>query len=192
MKINYTQITYRAGQYSPRKLQQIYRALPPERKHRIAQVDNPIYREFLTVEFYLVAKKLNQPMQQDFAYTKQGKPYFINQKLNFSISHSQDRLVVVFAPNPIGVDVQHILPFDETVAKRICNAAELQMIHDSSDPALAFTRLWTQKESLVKLQGGSLYGDVKNILAFGQQYVMKTYTRRRYVVSVCVENERQS
>ena len=188
MKIKFFKVVYRAGQYSKRKLNKIYNLLPPKRKIRIDQVDNRIYREFLIVEYYLVTKKLKMPMTEDFCYTDKGKPYFVNAKLNFSISHSQNQLMVVFSKNKVGVDIQHLLPFDEQIAKNICNESELQKIQNSKDHNLAFTLLWTQKESLVKMHGTSLYSDVKNILTFDNQYIMKTYIQKKYVISVCVEN----
>lgn len=187
MRTNFTKVFYKIGQYSKAQLEKLYNQLPQSRKERIDKIENAVYREFLIVEFFIVINKLGKSPNEDFLYNDLGKPYFENSPLNFSISHSQNLLIVVFSKYPIGVDLQHFLPFDYNTALDVCNSAELNIILNSKNKDREFTRIWTQKESVVKLHGTTLYLDVKNILNNASDYQFKNYLKKDYSISICIK-----
>lgn len=104
--------------------------------------------------------------QQEFAYTEYGKPYLLNYpNVHFNISHSGEYVACAVSNKPIGVDIQKIEEYDPDVAKRVCNETELKQIEVSLDKASEFTKLWTQKEAVLKMHGtGIVGGDLKNCL----------------------------
>lgn len=104
--------------------------------------------------------------KQEFAYTEYGKPYLLNfPDVHFNISHSGQYVACVVSDKPTGVDVQKISEYNFDVAERVCNEKELKQIESSSDSASEFTKLWTQKEAVLKMYGtGIASGDIKNCL----------------------------
>ena len=83
-----------------------------------------------------------------------GKPFFkLHPEIHFNISHCRNAVVAVISDCEVGVDVECINPFDRELAEYISSQEELDSVLKSSDPALAFTILWTKKESCCKLTG---------------------------------------
>ncbi len=99
--------------------------------------------------------------KQEFAYTEYGKPYLINYPdVHFNISHSGKYVTCTVSYNPVGIDIQRISEYNSDVAKRVCNEKELKQIEDSLNKASEFTKLWTQKEAVLKMYGtGIASGD---------------------------------
>ena len=81
------------------------------------------------------------------------------------------------------------LSFDESMAKDFCSDNELNKIITSKNKDKEFTKLWTQKESIVKLKGTTLFFDKKNILTGIKNYSIKTYQKKDYVVSICINTK---
>ena len=84
----------------------------------------------------------------DFLYNEHGKPYWENGPY-FSISHCKQGIAVAIDDQPIGIDVEAIRNVDQDLILRTMNEEEQKQIHSNRD----FTRLWTQKEAIVKAQG---------------------------------------
>ena len=104
--------------------------------------------------------------KQKFAYLEYGKPYLPNYPdVHFNISHSGEYVACAVSDKPVGVDIQKIGECNSDVAERVCNEKELEQIENSSDKASEFTKLWTQKEAVLKMYGtGIASGDIKNCL----------------------------
>ena len=184
---NYSLVVYKYGSLSQKKIESLLNKLPPARKERVENLtDNPIYREFLIVEYFIVIKQLRLKNTADFSYNEMGKPFFENSELNFSISHSDRILIVAFSKSNIGVDIQHLLQFKSEVACLVCNDDEFNSIANSKNPDLEFTKLWTKKESIVKFYGGTLYQDTKNILTDNTHLTVLTKSKKGYAMSICL------
>ena len=107
------------------------------------------------------------PLQeQNFAYSNHGKPYLSGfSDVHFNISHSGSYVACGLADKPIGIDIQKIGTYKPDLAKKVCNEAELTQIETSFDNASEFTKIWTQKEAVLKMQGlGIANGNIKNCL----------------------------
>lgn len=106
--------------------------------------------------------------KQEFAYTEYGKPYLLNfPNLHFNISHSGEYVACAVFDKPVGVDIQKIGEYNSDVAKRVCSEKELIQIENSLDKASKFTKLWTQKEAVLKMHGtGIASGDIKHCLDY--------------------------
>lgn len=97
-----------------------------------------------------------------FAYAELGKPYFPDfPEIEFSVSHTRKSLCVAFSTHPVGVDIEFL---DRRVrsaglAERYFHPAEADFIRNQDDAERdsAFLRLWTAKESCVKLTGEGIY-----------------------------------
>ena len=122
--------------------------------------------------------------KQKFAYAEQGKPYLPNYPdVHFNISHSGEYVVCGVSDKPIGVDIQKIGEYNSDVAKRACNEKELVQIENSLDKASKFTKLWTQKEAVLKMYGtGITGGNIKTCL---DNHYVQSERIDDYWVSVC-------
>ncbi len=86
--------------------------------------------------------------EMEFLYNEHGKPYIEGGPF-FSISHCKEAIAVAIDDQPIGIDVEAIRNVDQDLILRTMNEEEQKQIHSNRD----FTRLWTQKEAIVKAQG---------------------------------------
>lgn len=122
--------------------------------------------------------------QQEFAYTEYGKPYLPNSPdVHFNISHSGEYVACTLSNKPVGVDIQKIGEYNSDIAKRVCNGEELKQISDSLDKASEFTKLWTKKETVLKMHGtGIASGDIKNCL---DNHNVQSERIEDYWVSLC-------
>lgn len=122
--------------------------------------------------------------EQKFAYSEYEKPYLSNYPdVHFNISHSGEYVVCAVSDKPIGVDIQKIGEYNSDVAKRVCNEKELEQIENSSDKASKFTKLWTQKEAVLKMYGiGIASGDIKTCL---NNHSVQSERIENYWVSIC-------
>ena len=121
----------------------------------------------------------------EFDYNEHGKP-FLKDGPYFSISHCKEGIAVAIDDEPIGIDIEHIRKADNELIQRTMNEEEVRLIARARDNAdIAFTRLWTQKEAVVKAQG-------TGILSFEQlQSVLdnltaniETVNKEKYIYSI--------
>ena len=83
-----------------------------------------------------------------------GKPYLRDYPdVHFSLSHSGDYAMCVISCFPIGCDIQKISDARTHVARRFFTPAEQLYLQSSDNPQAEFTRIWTRKESYVKMKG---------------------------------------
>lgn len=97
----------------------------------------------------------------EIKYGEYGKPYIDG--IHFSISHSGRLTAVMISKYECGIDVQKIRTVSEKTILRVCNEREIEKINNAEDKALCFCKIWTAKESHVKMTGKGLRGNLKNI-----------------------------
>ena len=83
-----------------------------------------------------------------------------------SMSHCYDSLLIGWSKNKIGVDIENsnIKVLDAKIAKRFFNEKD-NLIIDKLRVSLqkkVLLKIWVIKESLIKLQNGNLFKDLKN------------------------------
>ena len=97
---------------------------------------------------------------RNFSYNENGKPYFENGPY-FSISHCKEAIAVAVCDEPVGIDIESIRHADDSLIERVMSEDERSLIRAKRPKANGecleadrlFTRLWTQKEAIVKAQG---------------------------------------
>lgn len=87
-----------------------------------------------------------------------GKPFITGNCEFFNLSHSADLTLCVCGNEKVGCDIQEIKPYNSKVAKRFFTEKEYNILEKSDDSALAFTRIWTLKESVLKFSGEGITG----------------------------------
>ena len=85
-------------------------------------------------------------------YNKNNKPYLKNSNIYFNISHSGDYVVLAIADKEIGIDIEEIAPISDSVAKKVFTKEENLWLLKQNNLE-AFYKLWTAKESIMKVTG---------------------------------------
>lgn len=81
---------------------------------------------------------------------KDKKPYFLNSKLHFSISHSNDIVLIAFDYENIGADIEFM---KKRNFEKIFEYYKLNPIQKNAE---TFYRFWTEYEAEIKLQESPL------------------------------------
>ena len=122
-----------------------------------------------------------------FGYHKGGKPFIEGRSdIHFNLSHCLEAAVCIIAPHPVGIDVESVRRFKEDLARYTMNEHEMEQILSSKRPDIAFIRLWTMKEALIKMTGEGIRNDLKNLLEehTGVQFHTIVSPDERYVYTV--------
>ena len=109
----------------------------------------------------------------------QGGPYF-------SISHCKEGIAVAVDSQPIGIDIASVRPFKEALMHKTMNPAEQAAILSSDDPDWAFTRLWTKKEAVLKMQATGIISDLHEVLSAAPNTRFTSFdnANHRYVLTI--------
>ena len=134
-------------------------------------------------------KSFNFPLST-FNYEKYGNPYGVNGPY-FSISHCKDGIAVVINDTPIGIDIESIRRVNEDLIERVMNKDEIRLIANSQQLTAdrVFTRLWTQKEAIVKAQGTGIvsFEQLQRTLDNGH-WTLDTFESEKYIYSIAYKS----
>ncbi len=83
--------------------------------------------------------------------------------LHFNLSHCKKAVACVLSEQPVGVDVETIGRYSESLARHVLSPDEFDLVSSSPTPQIPFIRLWTQKEAIVKLTGRGIDDDLPNL-----------------------------
>ena len=113
------------------------------------------------------------PRDVKIEITKSGKPFFENiAGLHFNISHSGSEVAIAFSTNPVGFDMEVLDRKRDclAIAERFFTAEESREVKMAGDSAnKLFARLWTAKESMLKLSGEGLVGGLDRAISLSDQ-----------------------
>ena len=124
----------------------------------------------------------------EWSYNEHGKPYIENAPY-FSISHCKQGIAVAIDDQPIGIDIEAIRHADPELIARTMNEEEQSRIENREsriESARAFTRLWTQKEAIVKLEGTGIesFEQLRSIRTQNTEYRIQTFENENYIYSI--------
>ena len=163
--------------------------LTQQRREQVLRFRHELGQKLCAAAFLLLCEGLREeygitepPL---LSYHEDGKPFLADYPhIHFNMSHCQVAAVCALAPHPIGIDVERIRPFNESVVRYTMNEEELRQIEASSRPDIAFIRLWTMKEALLKLKGTGIKKDMKDVLTNDMRFTTVVNTSRGYVYTV--------
>ena len=127
----------------------------------------------------------------NWVYNEHGKPYFEGGPY-FSISHCKTGIAVAVADEPVGIDIESIRRADEELMERVLNNDERLAVSGERDRDRAFTKLWTQKEAVVKMLGTGIesFEQLQNILSGSHDHEttrprkIETIEKANYIYSI--------
>ncbi len=120
-----------------------------------------------------------------FEYNEHGKPSIVGHpEIFFNLSHCKEAAACVVSDKPIGIDVESIREYKDSLVNYTMNEKEIQIIVSAENPAVAFIRFWTMKESTMKLIGTGISNDMKTVIDT-QTYKYTTVERQQYIYTIC-------
>lgn|GEM_PF-6447379 len=146
--------------------------LPAQRREKVEQCGNDGDKDRCIAAGLLLRyamARFDVPGNAAVAYASKGKPFLPGvPDFSFNISHSGDYAAIVCDRDPftgeLGIDVEHLRPYRENLAKRVCSDVEIAQLQKlekegrEQELQCLFTRLWTQKEAAVKKTGIGIAG----------------------------------
>ena len=122
-----------------------------------------------------------------FIYNEYGKPSIAGHpEIFFNLSHCKEAAICVVSDRPVGVDVESVRSFNDSLVRYTMNEDEVREIEAAEDRAVAFIRLWTKKEAALKLEGTGISKDMKLVLRQkGFDFETVIDSKRRFIYSVC-------
>lgn len=135
--------------------------LSPYRREKLRRQKNDLARkQGLGAELLLIkaleaaAPELLPPL--DISCGKDGKPELLDSGICFNLSHSGSFAACAVSDSPVGLDIQAERDCNGRLAEKYFSAQERRFIEKSENKAYAFTKLWSMKESVVKILGTGL------------------------------------
>ena len=123
-----------------------------------------------------------------FEYGEHGKPFIVGHPdIHFNFSHCREAVICVVSNRPVGVDVESIREYRDSLVRYTMNDQEVQQIERAERPDVEFIRLWTMKEAVLKLSGRGIVDDLKHVLTDVKTSELTTVVdpEVRYVYSIC-------
>ena len=121
-----------------------------------------------------------------FEYGEHGKPTLVGlPHIHFNMSHCREAVLCVLSDHPVGCDVESISRYKESLARYTMNDDEMAQILSSHNPDVAFTRLWTMKEAVLKLSGEGIRNDMKSVLTgFASKVTTVINEEKNYIYTI--------
>ncbi len=117
-----------------------------------------------------------------FEYGEHGKPYIVGHpEIHFNMSHCREAVLCALSDRPIGVDVESIREYRESLARYTMNDDELKRIGTSP---VEFIRLWTMKEAVLKLSGDGIRNNMKDVLQGDEDITTHVNLEKGYIYSI--------
>ncbi len=116
---------------------------------------------------------------------KLGKPMFIDNRMEFSLSHAGSFAGATVSDCPVGMDIERKRQIRESLARRICSEREWNELWRRDPSEDTFLRLFSAKESISKRSGEGIR--CLSSIDIGEYPVMQKILPG-YVLSVCSES----
>lgn len=176
---------------------EVNRLLPmvsPQRREQALRYHHTFGRYCCLKSWVLLLSEVTNPLKPgndpvliplEFRYNDYGKPYLDGGPF-FSISHCKEGIAVVVAENEVGIDIESIRKADADLIARTMNEQERLAIRNDRD----FTRLWTQKEALVKAQGVGIHSfeQLQKIVEESKGWSVESFENEKYIYSIAYKN----
>lgn len=126
-----------------------------------------------------------------FEYNEHGKPSIIGHpEICFNLSHCKEAAVCAISSRPVGVDVESIREYKESLVRYTMNDLEISLIESDPSPDVTFIRLWTMKEATLKLSGRGISNDMKEVVDTDKlDYI--SVELPHYVYTVCQQKKKK-
>jgi len=178
----------------------VYEKLSEKRREKVDKIKNECSKkQSIGAELLLNTAvseemgKIKTPVLWDCG--EYGKPYLTDYPdLHISIAHSGDYAVCALSDTEIGVDIQYMRDFNDSVMRRCFTSSETETVKNAADKKSEFYKLWVRKESFAKAVGKGLMlplGEIPvtddKITYDGKRYLLinQNFSDKMYKLCVC-------
>ena len=165
--------------------------LSPERREQALRYRHELGRRQCALAYLLLKRALHEGYgitgNPRFNYGEHGKPLLADYPdIHFSLSHCREAVACAVSDRPVGIDVESIGRYREQLAAYTMSEDERAAIAAAASPEVAFTRLWTMKEALLKCSGQGIVDGLKTVLVGVDENLFTTVVdpSERYVYTV--------
>jgi 4'-phosphopantetheinyl transferase len=163
--------------------------LSEQRREQVLRFKHELGRKTCAAAYLLLCEGLRREygikLPPVFEYSEHGKPSIVGRPdIHFNMSHCREAALCVLSDHPVGVDIESVREYKDTLAHYTMNDDELQLIASSPHPDVAFIRLWTMKEAKLKLSGHGIGNDMKHVLDGTEHFHTVINEEKGYVYSV--------
>ena len=173
-------------------LQQALTQISEQRREQALRYKHEHGQRTCVLAYLLLKKALKQEFGINenpiFEYGEHGKPSIVGRPdIFFNLSHCREAVACAVSSQPIGIDIESVGRYRESVARYAMNDEEILQIQHAQQPEVMFTRLWTMKEARLKLTGEGISRDMKLVLCEPEQkkYTTVECLERGYIYTVC-------
>ena len=143
--------------------------LSEQRREQCLKFRHELGRQTCAAAYLLLCEALRKEYgiteKPVFEYGEHGKPAISGHPdIHFNMSHCREAVICVVSDQPVGVDIESIHRYSESLARYVMSDKEMEQILHAENPALVFTQLWTRKEAAVKRSGYGISNDMKHVL----------------------------
>ena len=191
-QINIIKIDFNSAEKIYNKYPELISAERRERIDRIKPEKDRILSFFAEIEMRKEISDYTDTAYENikFSYNPHGKPYMENAGYHFSVSHSGNLIAFVLSDKAVGIDTEYIKKLRLRVAERFFTSEEYNYILKSENPENTFYRIWTAKESYLKMLGTGLSKSLNSFNVLSPELKNYFFTRQyeNYILTVCHEN----
>lgn len=126
--------------------------------------------------------------RDDHCVSENGKPYLPDGSVHFSLSHCGSKVVCAVSDAPVGVDIELRREGGCRLAGRFFAADEARAVCAAGDPDAEFCRIWTLKESYIKLFDLRL-ADMRSFSVFDPGAALRSMRYGEYFIGCCANEE---
>ena len=143
--------------------------LSEQRREQCLRFKHELGRQTCAAAYLLLCEALRKEYgiteKPVFEYGEHGKPSIVGHpEICFNISHCREAVLCALSDKLIGVDIESIREYKDTLVHYTMNDSEIEEILHSPNPAETFIRFWTMKEAVLKLSGEGIRNDMKTVL----------------------------
>lgn len=149
---------------------------------------------FLLLRFALF-KEYNTVSMPQIETDENGKPFEVNKKYHFNLSHCDTAVACALNTAPVGIDVQDFRPVKSNVVRRVCSATEQNLLSIAEQPECTFAAFWASKEAYGKYTGQGIGFDLQRTCfctentfpctGKTENCVVHTQLKENFALSVC-------
>ena len=192
----------------PLETPEIMGRLPQIRKQKILKCKQPEARKQSLGAGLLLGYLLKELGLRDseIKFGPNGKPEM--EGIYFNLSHSKNMVICAVGEKTVGCDIEQICKVPEKVANRFFSETEIEYLSKfkGQEKSKQFYRLWTMKESYIKMTGEGMrlplesfevifeegihiYREGEKQDCFVKEYQLCQEDQLPYYISVCAEEK---
>ena len=164
--------------------------LSAQRRYQALRFKHEMGRKTCAMAYLLLCEGLRREYgiteKPLFDYGEHGKPGIKGHPyIHFNMSHCREAVICVLSDQPVGVDIESIREYNDSLARYTMNGQELQQIAEAARSDVAFISLWTQKEAVLKKSGRGITDDMKHTLDGAANLETIVCEDKGYIYSIC-------